>query len=91
LRQTARNARRPRPTRRMPTMSIHRQWLSIHELLELLAGPTVLPDPVTVGGEALLEELVGGRMTTTVDTPVVVVEGGGGTELVAVKVEVVAV
>ena len=58
-------------------------------MFDLLVDPTVVPDPVTVGEALLDEELVGGRMTITVDTPEVIVERVDVTELVAKEVVVV--
>ena len=55
--------------------------LAYHEGLELLVDPTVVPDPVTIGGALVDEELVGGgMMTITVDTPEVIVESADAGE-----------
>lgn len=62
-----------------------------HGLFELLVDPTVVPVPVTVGEAVVEDEVAGGRMTTTVDTPEVTVERIDEMGLVAGGVEVVAV
>jgi len=64
----------PRPMRRMPSMRIQRQWVSIHDLFELLVDCTALPVPVMVGEVLEDAELVGGKRIITVDTPEVMVE-----------------
>jgi hypothetical protein len=55
-------------------MRIQRQWVSIHELFELLVDCTVLPVPVMVGKVLEDAELVGDKTTVTVDTPAVMAE-----------------
>jgi hypothetical protein len=65
----------------MPSIRIQRQWVSIHELLDLLVDPTVLPDPVVVGETPEDAVLVGGTMTITVETPEVTVDTGGAMAL----------